>query len=206
MPPATPILDNFNRADEGPPPSASWVNALGGLKVSGNVCIADTAGGSHAASWNTLFPANQEAFFSIATAKPADNTATRVYARLVTATDVNSDRYFIHVISIVAANDQLRIQKRIANVTTTLGAQIDIGGEHAVGDQVWIRVEVSTITCFRNGVSQGVRTDTDLSGAGFIGLNYNGNANSDFDDFGGGPTPGIIASAQHRPALRSSRW
>lgn len=35
--PTTPILDNFNRANEGPPPSASWANSLNyGLKVVSN--------------------------------------------------------------------------------------------------------------------------------------------------------------------------
>lgn len=38
--PTTPILDNFNRTNEGPPPSASWANSLNyGLKVVGNQMV-----------------------------------------------------------------------------------------------------------------------------------------------------------------------
>ena len=41
--PTTGLLDDFNRADEGPPPSASWSISYGGphgeLKVSSNQCV-----------------------------------------------------------------------------------------------------------------------------------------------------------------------
>lgn len=185
--PSTLTLDTFNRANEGPPPSASWVNSAGtGLKVVGNVCTPNDATIIQASSWNTSFNANQEAFFSIATAKPADGTSTSVHARLGTANDLTTNRYVVFITSVAAANDQMTIRKFVSGTLTTLGATIDIGGEYAVGDQIGIQTVSNTIEAFYKAVSQGTRVDTDITGAGFIGLRNGANANSDFDDFGGG--------------------
>lgn len=52
--PSTSILDNFNRADEGPPPSSSWILAAegaGGTKVVSNACAADLDGSPGYGTW-----------------------------------------------------------------------------------------------------------------------------------------------------------
>ena len=53
--PNTPVLDNFNRANEGPPPSANWVGwimAASNLIVYTNVCACNVAGNGDA-GWDT---------------------------------------------------------------------------------------------------------------------------------------------------------
>ena len=59
--PTTPILDNFNRSDEGPPPSAQWTSfGFQGGQVSQNLC----AGGSN--FWLDLdFGANCEDYVTV---------------------------------------------------------------------------------------------------------------------------------------------
>ena len=187
--PATPVLDNFNRANEGPPLSARWVNSFGtGLKVLTNVAVADARTADQAGTWNTSYPSDQEVFFNIATSVPADgSTGTGPLARLVTSTDYNSDHYEVGAIAVAGtANDVLRMFKEIATVFTQLGADFALGVDFAVGDQVGFSVIGGTLTAYYKGVSQGTRTDTAIPGAGFIGLFYNANTNSDLDSFGGG--------------------
>ena len=70
--PYTGILDNFNRADEGPPPSSSWTNNIDsfvageGLRVLSNQLTKKATGSSTQSSyWNTIFTADQEVYCKI---------------------------------------------------------------------------------------------------------------------------------------------
>lgn len=68
--PTTPILDNFNRGDEGPPPSANWTTVTwsdGGLKVLSNAAVPEaTTTGDYIIYWNaSTFGPNLEARFTI---------------------------------------------------------------------------------------------------------------------------------------------
>jgi hypothetical protein len=53
--PTTPILDDFDRADEGPPPSTNWTTPLGtfGLTVNTLQCAWNGSGSPGFAAWNT---------------------------------------------------------------------------------------------------------------------------------------------------------
>jgi len=77
------ILDDFNRADEGPPPSASWVTPIGydGLEVISNECAPDPAVGSGSATWGTPFGADQVVYATIPSIPAGINWNVWLYAR-----------------------------------------------------------------------------------------------------------------------------
>src|SRR5215203_2389814 len=90
------ILDTFNRANEGPPPSASWggvvVSGQGGIKVVSNQVVAD-AGGDGTGYWGTSFNANQEAFIKMAS---VDSTSVvLLFARIQGPGTATPDGYFV---------------------------------------------------------------------------------------------------------------
>jgi hypothetical protein len=67
--PLASILDNFNRADEGRPRSAPWVNfSSSGLKVVSNQAASAGGTGDNSSYWSTAFSADQECFVSAPTA------------------------------------------------------------------------------------------------------------------------------------------
>jgi hypothetical protein len=193
--PTTGLLDQFNRANEGPPPSASWVNSKAvGLKVASNECAGDIAAGS-ASSWNTSFGANQECYAKVTVTTPTNMT---LYARLATATDYNSNHYEI----VFASTTTLQFWKRVSGVWTQMGANETIS--HSSGDQWGIEVNGTTITTYKNGVSQASRTDSDVAGAGFIGLAAPlSDPAVTFDDFGGGAI--VVAGGQPPRTMQQHR-
>lgn len=70
--PTTGILDDFNRADEGPPPSANWLDPLiggggaaSGAEVFSNECRAHHLDGNGVAYWNASIGPDCEGYFTI---------------------------------------------------------------------------------------------------------------------------------------------
>jgi len=63
--PVNGILDNFDRGDTGPPPSASWTTLLNGHKVATQVCIGNTTDDDNVSAWNTTYNPGCEMYFTI---------------------------------------------------------------------------------------------------------------------------------------------
>lgn len=170
--PSVSLLDNFTRANEGPPPSASWVTSdTNGLKVVSNLCVQTTTDGSwNAATWNTQFTADQEVAAKIGFI--AGGPYSSVSARQQTNNDYGSNHYemgFYHQ----TGNDEAVIYKVVGGVFTQLGAVFNIGTEWANGDSLGMKLTGSTIEAFRNGASLGTRSDSDISGAGYAAIGVN---------------------------------
>lgn len=185
--PATPVLDDFDRADEGPPPSASWVSAGldGGLQVISNTCgTTGTITSGYTSSWNTSFGADSEAHCQWAVIPGANGNGMSLLCRLQTSTDYNSDHYENYFVQ-TAGNDDVQVFKIVSSVLTQLGADIDVGGVYAAGDQLGIRCLASDIEVWYKGVRIDTRTDTDIAAGGFINA-YVDNAVMRIDNFGGG--------------------
>src|SRR5215204_5547888 len=94
--PTTSVLDDFNRANEGPPPSASWGGVIasgqGGLKVVSNK-VTWNASDDGTGYWGTQFNANQDAFVHL-----TDITGSSIillYARLLSPGTASPDGYFV---------------------------------------------------------------------------------------------------------------
>lgn len=63
--PQTGILDNFNRPDEGPPPSANWDSSTDSFRVVSNEAVGDEGKTTVGNSWTTPFNADSEAYVTI---------------------------------------------------------------------------------------------------------------------------------------------
>lgn len=180
--PATPILDNFNRANQNPP-SSSWsaVTLLGNLAVVSNQCKANAAGNCG----NYYNPATYgpacEAYVTIVT-KGGTGDEVDVWLRAQQPGSAFTIDGYLVAWQVAAGTDQLLIRRVDNGVATTLTT---IGQEMNNGDVLGIRGVGSTITAHVNGVQVGSATDSTYAAAGNLLL---GILNTTFvlDDFGGG--------------------
>jgi len=196
--PTTGILDNFNRGNEGPPPSANWFTptgpvGMGGLKVAGNQCIISDLNdiGYGSAFWTgSTFGPDCEAYITGVTVPDEDVRFIRLYLRMTTTDYATMDGY---IVSFVYDTSQCICQiSRIDNgANTQLGADINI--TLSDGDKLGADisgVNPSTITAYQDTgggwASIGSREDSDHDGAGYIALAANDLITTVMDDFGGG--------------------
>lgn len=129
--PTTAVLDTCVRANEGPPPSSSWVVSFGtGWKIVSNQCVNDSTSNYQGSTWNTSFNAAQEAY---ATLQDAGDGFTALNFRQVTANDANSDHYEARFF---ALSGGVNLYKRISGTETLIGATS--GGTFSAGDVVGI--------------------------------------------------------------------
>lgn len=177
------LQDNFDRADEGPPPSASWTNITNGLKVATNVAAGNVGTLSNNISfWNVAtFGADCEAYATIST-KSGNNQPMEVYARMTTLVSGTMDGYMVRM-SPASGTDAIgiyRIDNGAATALTT-GTQ-----EFASGEKLGIEIIGSTIKLFHfTGGAWNERlstSDTTYSAAGYVGLNIN-HTTGRFNDF-----------------------
>jgi hypothetical protein len=199
--PTTGVLDDFNRSNVGPPPSASWTQCyLGGagMKVVSNAIVANGANGA-SDYWNVAtFGANSEAYITMTTKNTGGNVATFwVSLRLASPTTSGIDGYQVEVITRDSANAValIRIWKIVNNAFTQLGADIDttINAGDSFGGEV-TGTTTTTITAYRkaSGGSWGAvanRTDSSspITAAGNIETGtYESSVAFVLDNFGGG--------------------
>lgn len=184
--PSNGILDNFNRSNEGPPPSSNWTTgwrpSATGFQVDGNAVVGSVAGDNNT-YWNTTFGPNCEVY-AIMVNNGSSGTYRGISARLINVGTSNVSGY-----EIVVFGDQLFIQRIDNNAHTTLGAAIN--QTFTIGDSVGMKIVDSTITAYYKvgvgaWIEMGSRTDSTYSGAGKIGLR---SENMYWDDFGGGNLP-----------------
>lgn len=197
--PTTPILDDFNRANEGPPMTGWTAYYSTGLKVVSNQCAPNDNGGN-AAYWTPAMGGSDvECYVTIAT-MPANGGETAVLARLDPAGGgVNGDAYQVSHFP-AAGTDSITIWRIDNSAYTSLGSWSQ---ELAAGDGIGIRCVGSTIEAWAriSGVWTliGSVTDATYSGASptnRIALSNEGNGSSvaRYDDFGGGVMRHVLAA------------
>lgn len=196
--PDEPLLDDFDRPDQGPPPSAAWVNATGLPGQEGVVVRNSRAQGantlhSHSSSWNTLFPADQEVFVSYA-ATPDTAAASGIGLRLQDPSDHLTPQYYTQWYARSGtADDEVTIWKRFTDSSgefrdECVACFVDLGSDLGPGDQIGMRAVGSLVEAFLDGALVASFTDNDepILAPGYINL-YVGDAEGQvFDDFGGG--------------------
>lgn len=184
--PVNGILDNFNRANEGPPPSTSWSNLsptdfTGTFAVVSNVAAVT---GVAAIYWNpTTFGPNCEAYATLATTGEA-----YVFARIQSPGSTNWDGYAVEW-----TGPGSILLHRVDNDTfTQIGGST--GHTQNVGDKFGIEIVGTTINSWRfqsaawtNDLSI---VDTAYQSAGYIGYAAVATGVGNFDDFGGGALAG----------------
>lgn len=180
--PNTNVLDNFNRNNEGPPPSAFWRTVdANGFKVLSNTCSANAASADNI--WGQQFGPDCEAYFTVTT-KPS-NAAGLLLA--IRADSLLTNAYAITLIP-SAGTDSIKFSKIINNVETIFTT---FSQEVTVNDGLGIQCAGSSITAwYRSGLNGlwtllGTQIDTTFTGIGYIGI-YTDTSGAAIDDFGGG--------------------
>lgn len=164
------VVDNCTRANQGPPLTGHVNNGGTGWRVVSNVCIPDNTVGYHGTSWNTSYGPDMEGAITLAQV-PAAGTYNGLFVRMQIANNDNSDRYELDLVPVTgASNDTLTAWKEVSGVRTQLGATYSLGADLAVSDVIGLRTVGTTITPFRNGSALATRTDSDVSGAGYVGF------------------------------------
>ena len=176
--PTTGILDNFNRANEGPPPSASWTNVENGLEVNSNTCKGDANNLGNWSNWNVeTFGPDCECYITL-----TNQSAENLYARL-TSVNTWDDGY-----SVTVFQNEVQIYRLDDGGRTQLGATI--AQTSVSGDKLGMEIIGSSVTAYYDDGgagwgSIGVRSDGAYSNAGYLGVRVFDN-DREFDDFGGG--------------------
>lgn len=183
----TGILDDFNRADEGPPPSASWTTPTGhsGLSVNTNQCAG--SGATNSGYWNpTTFGANAEAYATIAVLPGNSSVIGMIVRVLQPGSSTTFDGYGISFLQ-AAGTDSISIQRVDNGTGTTLGSTIS--QEISTNDILGILCRGSTISAWRESggvISElGNRTDTTYAAGGNVLFVVQGTTGR-IDDCGGG--------------------
>jgi hypothetical protein len=189
--PTTSVLDDFNRSNEGPPPSANWTDLLNGMEVVSNACKGDNGGDANVSLWDAAtYGADCEAYLTITT-RGSNLQLLYLFARCTTLNIATFDGYDVEYTVVDGVNNDTVIINRIDNgVTTQLGATITL--EFANGDKLGIEAIGSTIKAYRcpsggswGDISSGGRSDSSYGSAGYVGLGCYSNTYV-LDDFGGG--------------------
>lgn len=189
--PTTPTLDSFNRANAGPPPSASWTNDVRASGAAGLAVVSNQLKGLAAAVEQSIFWSaatfrnDCEAYVKCVTANPE----VELWAR---GTNLGGSLPQGYVVYFNPGSSQVSIQKYGpggAAYYVTLGAAIS-GVTVAAGDQIGISVVGTTISAWQKvGAGAwtllGSRTDTSFTTGGQVGMIVFDSAPI-FDDFGGG--------------------
>lgn len=190
--PTTEILDNFNRANEGPPPSASWTNVYNGLKVSSNQCVGNTAS-DNISDWNvSTFGPDSECHAKIPVF-PSAGTGIGLGCRLTTHGSSTQDGYWI----IFSYYNTLILGREDNGSFTQLGANISRTINE--GDSIGIEVigTSNNIKAYHKpsggswSSSLATRSDGTYTAAGYIGAD-NAHTSGAIDDFGGGTAGGTV--------------
>jgi hypothetical protein len=193
------VIDNFNRANAGPPPSANWsrgciqFGADTGLIVTSNTCERGSVSGSYRQGgyWNAAtFGPDCEVFVTVTTVPAADAGGVWLYARLTTIGSGTTDGYAVGVERAGGSFNQWGLY-RIDNAgATILGSAITQAV--ANGDGVGLEVVGSTLTAYHKPsagewTSLGTRTDSTYTGAGNFGMEHLATPPDIFvDNFAGG--------------------
>lgn len=213
--PTTGLLDNFNRANEGPPPSTDWTTIIAGKghKVLSNECVpeTDSAGAVRFSSgWDTsTYGPDCEAYLTVI--DPA-TWGEGPMARLTTLAEATVDGYRYWR----SSSNNTSLYRIDNGVGTKLGAD-GPAFTIASGDKLGIECIGSTIKGYvKDGAAawaeQLSRTDSTYGDAGYIGLSqYPSSEYVGLDDFSGGtiaaavpfpPVPGRVHRDRRSPLIR----
>jgi hypothetical protein len=182
--PASGILDDFNRANEGPPPSANWTGFVGlsqgdNLEVISNQLGTTTTDAS--AWWNvSTFGPDCEVYCTLPVVSGAN---VYLYARGANPGTGTLDAYLVFW----SSGGNVFTYRIDNDILTQLGTQVALS--LAANDKLGLEVVGDDLTIYADTAgswtSRDAHVDATYSAAGFIAIGTNNTA-SRFDDFGGG--------------------
>lgn len=198
--PTTGILDTFDRANEGPPPSASWTGGFGAGQTNLMKVISNQAGetdGPANAYWNpSTFGPDSEVYSTL----PIVFFATvYLFARIINLGAGTLDGYTAYW-----EPNTAYFVRWDNDVLTILGANESV--TLAINDKFGFEIVGSTLSIYKNTGSWALvntRSDPTYSSAGNIGMGTD-TPQTRFDDFGGGTVVAAESTADHIPILGGS--
>jgi len=192
--PSTPILDDFNRPNEGSPGGPNWVASVSssipahvGISVNNNQAVGQTTTMSYSSVWTQWFSEDQEVYFTY-TATPGTHACMGPSVRVKTPTDLNSTQYLLFICQdTIGQNRSTANIWRRANNAWTLLKQSTINADIKAGDQVGLRAIGSTIKAYLNGAMVSSVVDgSPVLGGGYLQLYVGDDVGHKADNFGGG--------------------
>lgn len=195
--PTTGVLDDFDRANEGPPPSSNWTSAIegsgGGHSVLSNQMKANSTPSSN--WWNAAqFGPDCEVHLEIVTF----SNGSYVWIRIQSPGSAAVDGYLVFI-----ATTTITTYRCDNGGFTQLGASDSV--TYSNGDSVGLEAIGTDISVYRKtggswGAAVQSRSDATYS-TGFIGVR-SPSISSIWDNFGGGTVVGVEPPA---PTLRLTR-
>ena len=195
--PVTPILDNFNRANNTGPPSASWSHSpVSSTSTSNNLLITNQevtgTSGSNADYWNPqAFGPNSEAYVTIVTKPTVTNDPVVLGVRWQNPGTSTASGYQAYYAYQSNGSDQYWISVRVNGATQ--GKLVSVTGPTLKpGDTLLFRAIGSTLELWRESGTTWTRllttTDTTITSAGYLMLSTR-DTTVRLDNFGGGTLP-----------------
>lgn len=188
------LIDDFNRADEGPPVT-DWTTLFGsGHEIISNELVGSIADTSVAGYDVDTYGPDVEAYFTFKSSQ-ADQWADAVLMRMTTLTWATLDGYSAYH---SRGASELRIYRIDNSVGTQLGAVVG-GWEKSVDDKLGGSVVGNNIKCYVDDSGSWTeklsRFDSTYAAAGYFGYRCQdaGSFRCAIDDFYGGTITEIIA-------------
>jgi hypothetical protein len=181
---AAPIIDNFDRANEGPPPSSNWTTGIDGGSVGFSVSSNQAAPAGEGASmfWNA---ADFGPDLDVYATRSVNNAPIRIYWRMVSAGTSGVDGYA----ALAYTDGNIYVYKVTNFGNTQIGAAM--AQAVAAGGSLGVRMIGSTIDVYYKApagswVLVGSRSDSTYSAAGKVGVQFFDGTSHRLDDFGAG--------------------
>jgi hypothetical protein len=179
------LLDDFNRANEGPPPSASWTTGtVAGLIVLANECTRQAAGGFR-----------QDAYWNASQFGPNCEVGCRIAAW----TDLTNNEiwWFTRTTPTATRGYAFRLEGSTGSPPEWLGARVGLGVVQAsvsnlavtAGDYIACQSIQSRHRMWHRPISLGLWSvilnweDAAFPSPGFVRIEITNNQNTRFDDF-----------------------
>lgn len=210
--PTTPIIDDFNRANQGPPASANWslgfAEELQGIEEPGHRVVsnqlANVGGDINQNWWNAeQFGPDCEAYITVVNA--TNVIAVGLAARLTNIDGFSSDGYYVQVNASGGGVNRTYQIIRIDGGTLTFLAndsEFDVGP--MTGNKYGIKIVENTIQLWADlgdgWVVKLATEDATYTSAGFLGIvtECSSSLSCRWDDFGGGTIGGSYNPYRHK--------
>lgn len=194
--PTTGILDNFNRANAGPPPSASWENTSWtayGLSVNSNTCINANYDNDAYATWISATYGNDiEVYVTISSVVDFGE------ASVIAITNMAEIDGYRAIVSVDA--DTFKLFRLDNGTPTQLGSDYNISGGLANGDKIGLELTPTSAKAwfYDAGTTTWIEAvsnaDTTYRSTATELVLHSWRPDIPLDDFGGGTT--IVAETQ----------
>jgi hypothetical protein len=195
--PVTPLLDNFNRANNSGPPSASWSHMpVSSTAASNNLLITNQqvtgTSGSNADYWNPqTFAANSETWITVVTKPTISGDPVVLGVRTQNPSLSTASGYQAYYAYQSNGSDQYWISVRVNGATQ--GKLVTATGPTlTAGDTLLLRAIGSTLELWRESGTTWTRllkaTDTTITSGGYLMVSTR-DTSVRLDNFGGGTLP-----------------